>query len=61
MFIYSNYEKVLIAGDFNAEILEICLNSFLFEHDLKNLVNKKTCFKIGSNPSYIDLLLNASK
>ena len=53
----SNYEKVLLLGDFNAEISEFCLDSFLYEHELKNLVKEKTCFKNVSNPGCIDLFL----
>ena len=55
--VYSHYEKVLLAGDFNAEISEFCLDSFLYQHELKNLVKEKTCFKNVSNPSCIDLFL----
>ena len=53
--VYSHYENVLLAGDLNAEILEFCLNSFLYQHELRNLVKEKTCFKNVSNPSCIDL------
>ena len=55
--VYSHYEKVLLARDFNAEISEFCLDSFLYQHELKNLVKEKTCFKNVSNPSCIDLFL----
>ena len=58
--VYSHYEKVLLAGDFNAEISEFCLDSFLYQHELKNLVKEKACFKNVSNPSCIDLLLTNS-
>ena len=33
---YSHSKKVLLVGDFNAEILEVCLDSFLCQHELKN-------------------------
>ena len=33
------------------------MESFLYEHDLSNLVKEKTCFKNMQNPSCIDLLL----
>ena len=58
--VYSHYEKVLLVGDFNAEISEFCLDSFLYQHELKNLVKEKTCFKNVSNPSCIDLFLTNS-
>ena len=53
--LYSHYENVLLVGDLNAEILEFCLDSFLYQHELRNLVKEKTCFKNVSNPSCIDL------
>ena len=55
--VYSNYEKFLLAGDFNVEEDEACLKEFLFEYNAKNLVKEKTCFKSIDNPSCIDLFL----
>ena len=49
--IYSCYEKVLLIGDFNAEVNEPLVDSFLYEHDLDNLVKEKTGFKNIDNPS----------
>ena len=40
--VYSHYEKVLLLGNFNAEISEFCLDFFLYQHELKNLVKEKT-------------------
>ena len=54
---YNNYDKILLIGDFNAETTEPCLESFLYEHDLQNLVKENTCFKSVENPSCIDLIL----
>ena len=54
---YNNYDKILLIGDFNAEKTEPCLESFLYEHDLQNLVKENTCFKSVENPSCIDLIL----
>ena len=42
---YSNYDKILIAGDFNIDNDEETLQDFLFEQNVKNLVKEKTCFK----------------
>ena len=39
---YNNYGKILLIGDLNAETTEPCLKSFLYEHDLQNLVKEKT-------------------
>ena len=36
--IYSNYEKVLLTGDFNSEITEPCMDSYLYQHDMTSLV-----------------------
>ena len=55
--VYSNYEKFLLAGDFNVEEEESCLNHFLFEYNAKNLVKEMTCFKSSDNPSCIHLFL----
>ena len=54
---YGNYEKVLLVGDFNTETAEHYMKSFLYEHELSNLVKEKTCFKNMQNPNCIDLLL----
>ena len=51
------YEKLILAGDFNAEQKENVLNNFMDLYDLKCLVNEKTCFKSIQNPSCIDLFL----
>ena len=51
-------KKILLIGDFNVEISKFCLESFLYQqHELKNLVKEKTCFKNVSNPCSIDLFL----
>ena len=34
---YSNYDNVLLVGDFNAEDDEPCFSSFLYQHDLYNI------------------------
>ena len=47
----------MFVGDFNTEIAEHYIESFLYEHELSNLVKEKTCFKNMQNPSCIDLLL----
>ena len=53
----SSYDKILLAGDFNAKITEPCLGNFLDVNDFKCLVKEDTCFKNPSNPSCIDLFL----
>ena len=58
--VYSNYDKFLLAGDFNVEEDAECLQEFLFHYNAKNLVKEKTCFKSIENPSCIDLFLTNS-
>ena len=41
--VYSNYETVLITGDFNAQEGEKCLDTFLYQHGLKSLDKEATC------------------
>ena len=56
---YRHFENVLLVGDFNAEEHEICMDNFLVQNDLKNLVKEKTCYKNPENPSCIDLFLTS--
>ena len=57
---YSSYENVLLAGNFNSEITKHDIESFLYEHELSNLVKEKTCFKNMQNASCMDLLLTSN-
>ena len=57
---YSNYNKFLLAGDFNVDEKDDVIQEFLIEHNAKNLVKEKTCFKNLDNPSCIDLFLTNS-
>ena len=52
---YSSYKTRLLIGDFNTETIQPRINSFIYGHELQNLVKKKTCFKSVHIPSYIDL------
>ena len=54
--IYSTYDKVLIAGDFNAQEGEKSLDTFLYQHELKSLNKEDTCHKNLNKPSCIDLI-----
>ena len=53
--VYSNYDKFLLSGDFNAEEEEeeCCLKEFLYEYKAKNLIKQNTCFKSINNTSFI--------
>ena len=44
--VYSNYEKVLLVGDFKAEISEVCSDSFLYQHELKKKKHILKTFRI---------------
>ena len=52
-----SYQKVIFAGDFNAQENEICVRDFIRENNLKNIVKEPACFKNPVNPSCIDLFL----
>ena len=58
--VYSNYDRFLLAGDFNMEEEDVHLNDFLFEYKAKNLVKAKTCFKSIENPTCLDLFITNS-
>ena len=54
---YSNYGNILLVGDFNAQIRETCLDTFLYQHELKNVNKEPTCYKNSGNSSCIDFIL----
>ena len=54
---YSNYEKTLLARDFNAQTTNHYLSLFLYQRNLWSIVKDSMCFKNFSNPSCIDLFL----
>ena len=53
----SNYEKFLLVGDFNSEDHETEITNFLNNHEAKDIVKQKMCFKNVFNPSCVDLFL----
>ena len=56
-FYFKTYDKILIAGDFNAQVSDIKLDTFCSIWNLKSLGKEPTCFKNPNNPSCIDLFL----
>ena len=56
----SNYDKIIIVGDFNIEPLHPEMKFFLESWDLVNLITTKTCFK-STHGSCIDLILTNRK
>ena len=52
VYIYSpKNEKFVLTGDFNSEEGESCLDTFLCDYNVKNIVKEKSCFKNIENPS----------
>ena len=53
-------EKVIILGDFEIEVENKVMKSFLQKHTFYNIMKQNTCFK-GDGGSCIDLLITNSK
>ena len=51
------YENFILIGEINSDLCEDAMNEFCCNYNLKNLVNKPTCFKNPDHPSCIDLIL----
>ena len=49
-----------MTGDFNAQEGEKCLDTFLYQHELKSLNKEATYYKNPNKPSCIDLILTNS-
>ena len=47
----SNYDNLILIGNFNVEPVEENMLHFLKIYNLKNLVKQKTCYKNPDNPS----------
>ena len=53
----TKYDHFILLGDFNVQENETILSEFLNEHNTKNIVKNKTCFKTIENPSCVDLIM----
>ena len=53
-------QKFLLVGDFNSQDHETEITNFLNNHEAKNIVKQKTCFKNVFNPSCVDLFITHS-
>ena len=51
---YSNYDNMLIAGDFNMEEKDGAMQDFLYQFNAKCLVKVHTCIKSNKNPTTVD-------
>ena len=40
----SNYENIILAGDFNSEINDKCMNDFCESYNLSSLIRESTCY-----------------
>ena len=58
---YSYYDKILLTGDFNAEIHDDYLESFLYQHELQSLVKEKSCFKKLLKPKLYRFIFNKQR
>ena len=56
----TDYENIILLGDFNAELGEKNMSEFMSAYSLRNLVKQKIYFQNPENPSCIDLILNNS-
>ena len=57
---YTTYESVDLAGDYNVQVGEKLFDTFLYQHELTSINKNPTCYKNPSNPSCIDHVLNKS-
>ena len=49
--VYSTYEKVILGGDFNSQIGENCIGTFMYQHNLQSINKEPLCYKNSNNPS----------
>ena len=56
--VYSNFENVLLIGDFKAQIRESHLDTFLNQHELANINKELTYYKNSEGPSCTDFILS---
>ena len=54
---YSGNDRIVWVGDFNAGEKQTCIETFLYQHDFKNLIKESTCFKNSSKSTIVDLFL----
>ena len=56
----SQYDNIIIVGDFNTEIGENSMNAFCKKYSLSSLIKEPTCYKNHANPNCIDFILTNS-
>ena len=56
----TNYDNILLSGDFNGEFENNFLKEFCDLYGIKNLIRFPTSYKNLANPTFIDLILTNS-
>ena len=56
----SQYDHIIIVGDFNTEIRENSMNAFCEKYSLSSLITEPICYTNPANPSCIDFILTNS-
>ena len=57
----TNYENLLMLGDWNSSVTEKAMTEFCEMYNLENLIREPTCYKSAENPSSIDIMLTNKK
>ena len=60
LHVYCQYEKIMLVGDFNAQIGEKRFDEFLFQHEIRSVNEKLTCYKNPDKPICMDFILTNS-
>ena len=53
----SNYDNIILMGDFSAESADTVVSDFCEIYNLENIIQEKSCVKNPNNPSCIDLII----
>ena len=53
----SDYENIILIGDFNAVNSDVAFSDFCSMYNLKNLITEPTCYKNAENPTSINVIL----
>ena len=56
----TNYDNILLLGDFNAEVENNLLKEFCDLYGMKSLIRIPTCYKNPANPTCTELMLTNS-
>ena len=52
----SHYDNIMLTGDFNSEVEDVCTQSLCAAYELKSLIKKPACNKNPDKPSCVDLI-----